>query len=55
MDGLGHIGVVHHIAIVKERHHHRNSLDLTPCAQAEPLYSVARQVGRLIRASGQLR
>jgi hypothetical protein len=55
MDRLGHIGVVDYIATVKECHHHRNSLDLTPGAHAKPLYRAARQAGRLIRARGQLR
>jgi len=55
MDRLRHISVAHHIASIKERHHRRNPLNLTPCAYAETLNGSARRRGHRLRTVGTLR
>jgi len=49
MDRLRHISIAHHIATIKERHHHRNALNLTPCAHPETLNGAACREGHRVR------
>ena len=55
MDRLSHISVADNIATIKERHHHRNALDLAPCAYAETLSGAARRSGHRVGSLGTLR
>ena len=55
MDRLRHVGVTHHIASIKERHHRRNPFNLTPCAYPETLNGAACCGGHRVRTVGLLR
>jgi hypothetical protein len=43
MDRLSHISVSHDITAIKERHHRRNSFNLTPCPWSEALSRVTHR------------
>jgi len=55
MDRLGHISVAHDVAAIKECHHRRNPLDLTPCAYPKTLNASTRCRGHRIGTIQSLR